>query len=163
MPVPVACHAGSTPKSNGRAKCRGDEKGQDQRIDGETHVEPRIGLRQHPHERAMKDGRHRDGGGAADCGQRETFGDELGPRRPRLAPSARRKRDLRVGAPRRAQQQVGQVRARDQQQHRRPPRAAPSAIARIAGRFDDAPPRARPELQALIEQHAPRSSTLRVP
>ena len=77
----------------------------------------RIGFRQHPHQRAVKHVRDRDGGDASHGGQRQTLGDELADEASATCAERQAQGDFGFARGAAREQKVGQVRARDQQQH----------------------------------------------
>ena len=114
----------------------------------------RIGFRQHPHQRAVKNVGDGDGGDASHGGQRQALGDELADEA--SAAGAERQAQGDFGFARRAarEQKVGQIRARDQQQHADRRQQRRQRLRELVAPRRRAA-RRRPELEALIQKLAP--------
>ena len=136
-----------------RGDGRGQNEGQHQRVEGESHVETRVGFRDHPHERAVKNVGDGDGGHASDGGQRQTLRDELAdePSAARAERQAQGDFGFARGAAR--EQKVGQIRARDQQQDADRGQQRGQRLRELAARRRRSA-RAGPDSKTLIEKVA---------
>ena len=112
----VACHAGSSPKSSAAVNGAADEEDGDRRVERERERERRIGFGEHHDQRTVQ--RRRDGRGreAAGGGEDEALGHELAHQAAAAGPEREPQRHLRPPRGAAREQQVREVRARDQQQ-----------------------------------------------
>jgi hypothetical protein len=95
----------------------GHDEAHDRRAEGEAHVEARIGLHHQPHQRAVQEERDRDGGHSAQGREGQALRDELPDETPAARPQRQPQRDFRLARGGAGEQEIGQVRARDQQEH----------------------------------------------
>ena len=151
--VAVACHAGSSPKSSAAVTVRPTRKTAIGAIESEATARTpdrprRASRRAHGAAPTATAAAARPPAAASD----ETLGDELA-HQPAAAGAEREpQRHLGSASGAAREQQVREVRARDQQQDRRRPPAAPSATWTAPARLYDAPRDAVGDLQALIEE-----------
>ena len=115
--VLVACQAGRAPNRQRGHDGRRDEKGQDHRVQGEVHVKAPIGLRDHLDQRGVQRERDGDGGGAPAGRQRQALGGELATEAFGACAKREPQRHLRLSCGAARQEEIGEIRTRDQQQH----------------------------------------------